>query len=243
MLLPGSGDQRCDSTSTKGYVKTIQKALFILAIYLGLAIGPIIVLCSNAEAGAAVEVPRQQNIPHNYKSWSLFLVCNPSWVRTEGDRGISDLYKVFKTFGEAIGPQNAAIWFWKQKGRPAEANLDISRMSTFCEKYHVLPSKTPQVIVTTCDPNEAKADNVVIVNLNSNPEESAAALSKLTDQILLTGLNQRDLDENEKWRRFTTAAREVVTSVGCYLNKISFSFNLGPAKFEMEHSETRGCAP
>jgi hypothetical protein len=56
-------------------------------------------------------------------------------------------------------------------------------------------------------------------------------------------LTNPDLDENERWRRFIAAGAAAINSVGCYLNKVSLSFNVGVAKVEMAHSNDKGCKP
>src|SRR6267378_5806054 len=69
----------------------------------------------SARAGAKVEVTPTEQIPRNYESWSIFLVCNPEWMLNKGDQGIADLFKAYKAFGAAIGEKNLAVWFWKKQ--------------------------------------------------------------------------------------------------------------------------------
>jgi hypothetical protein len=198
----------------------------------------------SARAQAAYEVVPTAQIPRSYESWSLFLICNPKWMLDKGDKGVVELFNAYKAFGAAIGEKNLAVWFWKKPAQtPTLENTDIGRMVSYCQKYHLLPSKTPQVIATTNYPDEPKIANWVAVNLGTNAQDSASALTALTDQLLSTGLKQADLDENERWRRFITAGAAAINSVGCYLNKVSLSFNVGVAKVEMAHSNDKGCKP
>src|SRR5262245_29698848 len=54
-----------------------------------------------------------QEIPRgSYKTWSLFLICNPNWVQPDKSRDLENLYWRFRAFGDAIGPDNLAVWFW-----------------------------------------------------------------------------------------------------------------------------------
>jgi hypothetical protein len=194
--------------------------------------------------GAIAPLSPKSEIPRDYESWSLFLICNPKWILDKGDQGIADLYKAFNAFGDAIGANNVAVWFLKDKGQPPTvANTDINRMSSYCHKYHLLPSKTPQVIVTTSFPDDPNVVNRAILNLGSSASDSEAALNDLTDQLLKTGLNQAGLDEKERWRRFIAAGAAATSAVGCYMNKVSLSFNVGFAKGEIVHSNDKGCKP
>ena len=117
------------------------------AVLLGAA---MLAAPSQGRAQAAYEVMPLQQIPRSYDSWSLFLVCNPAWLLENGDRGIAELFRAYKAFGQAIGPKNLAIWFWKAPAMtPTLENTDIGRMSEYCQKYRLTPSDTPQVVATT----------------------------------------------------------------------------------------------
>ena len=56
-------------------------------------------------------VTSDQPIPEHYKSWSLFLVCNPAWVVPEGESNLESLYTRFRAFGQALGPEHLAVCF------------------------------------------------------------------------------------------------------------------------------------
>ena len=185
----------------------------------------------------AVEPTAQ--IPRDYRSWSLFLICNPAWIVQNGETGIPELYRQYKAFGDAIGPRNLAIWFWKQSANAPSADLtDVSRSSQYCEKYKLLPSESPFVLITTQYPDEANVGDRYIVKLGGlDAKESALALAKLTDQILVTGLNQKDLDARDRWQRMLVATRNAVSMAGCYFNKVSFSLKTRVLAVEIAHTK------
>ena len=196
----------------------------------------------NAYAQQAFEVMPTVEIPQDYDSWSLFLICNPAWVLENGDSGIEALFRAYKVFGEVIGPNNLAIWFWKSPAEvPTVENSDLGRMSQYCEKYELTPSETPQVVTTTVYPDLDELGNRVVANLNGSAENSANALSDLADQLLLTGLNQSGLDENERWRRIADATFSALSSVACYFNKVSISINTSILNVELAHSAQGDC--
>src|SRR5262245_2609085 len=85
---------------------------------------------SGVSAQGRAELKPTTEIPRSYKSWSLFLVCNPAWIVKNGDRGLTELYYQFKAFGDVIGDKNLAIWFWKERRPEGEGmadNTDIGR--------------------------------------------------------------------------------------------------------------------
>src|SRR2546430_17349485 len=67
---------------------------------------------------AEVEVvSRTGKIPKNFKTYSLFLVCNPQWLDPEKSQRLYELHKQFENFGRTIGDGNSAVWFWEQHQR------------------------------------------------------------------------------------------------------------------------------
>jgi hypothetical protein len=73
-------------------------------------------------------------------------------------------------------------------------------MSTYCEKFGLLPSETPQVVTTTKHPDSADIGGKIVANLSGDALNSARVLTDLTNELLRTGLNQSSLDESE-WGR------------------------------------------
>jgi hypothetical protein len=193
---------------------------------------------SAVKAQALFEVIPTSEIPQDYSSWSIFLVCNPAWIIQSGDKGVAELFNQYKAFGHAIGPKNLAIWFWKEPAATATAaNTDTDRSSTYCEKYKLLPSESPHVLVTTRYPNDPVPGDRFVVRLNGlAPHDSALALTNLADQLLVTGLNQTGLDASVRWRKVFAAVGSAVSATGCYFNKVSFSLKTGVINAEIEHS-------
>jgi hypothetical protein len=214
----------------------------ILAAFIGVA---CVAICStNAGAQARIElVPTNAEIPRAYKSWSLFLICNPAWIVENGDKGIEELFRQYKAFGESIGPKNLAIWFWKKPAAtPTADNTDISRSAGYCEKYKLLPSESPHVLVTTQHPDDQDPGDRFTVSLNGlDAHNSALAITKLADQLVATGLNQSGLDSSDRWRRVFDAITTAIGAASCYFNKVSFQFKTGVVTADIEHTSSGGC--
>lgn len=135
-----------------------------------------------------------EQIPRGaYKTWSLFLVCNPDWVAPEKSADLANLYRRFKFFGEAIGRDNLAVWFWKRRvpvsdPRLAE-NIDIGRSAEFCGALGRAPSQGPYLVVTTAYPDVAAfpKERAIFELGGLQPVDVAKLLNTLTDQLVLQG--------------------------------------------------------
>ena len=210
------------------------KACFVACILASCALTP-----AEVRAQAATELlPTERPIPDGYDSWSLFLVCNPAWIIENGDRGIADLFNQYRAFGRSIGPKNLAIWFWKKRSFiPTVDNTDIERSSEYCGRYKLLPSESPQVLVTTRNPDDPNPGDYVVVSLNGlAAKDGALVLLKLADQLVVTGLNQSGIDASDGWRRMVAAVRSAISAAGCFFDKVSFSFTTGIIITKIEHN-------
>ena len=146
-----------------------------------------------AQATFEVVSPTEQIPRDTYKTWSLFLVCNPDWVAPEKSADLANLYHRFRSFGDAIGRDNLAVWFWK---RPVQVNdprlaenVDVARGAEFCRALGRAPSQGPYLVVTTAYPDVAAfpTDRAIFELGGLQPADLAKLLNKLTDQLLLQG--------------------------------------------------------
>jgi hypothetical protein len=193
---------------------------------------------SGAETWSRTTVEPSQEIPHDAKTWSLFLVCNPGWLAKNGDQGITDLFVKFDMLGLTIGPNNLAIWFRKEESKqPTVDDTDIDRSCTYYEKYPLLKSKSPHILVTTTYPNGPLQGRWMAVSLNClNPDDSADKIGKLADQLGKIGLKEADSGTDTWWWK-------VLRSTKAYFPKISVSLELAGLKVGAEHIEEskKGC--
>jgi hypothetical protein len=133
-----------------------------LVVFRVLAIAVLASFAARRMSGmqATAKVPDKEAIPKNFKTWSLFLVCNPKWLdpATNGiPTGLNDLYRQFENFGRTIGDDNVAVWFWKPSGKagaPEARDVDVERSVRFCQAWKLKPSASPHVVVTSTYPDE-----------------------------------------------------------------------------------------
>lgn len=151
----------------------------------------VVHICSQPlDAQAITPVVGPEKIPAKFKSWSLFLVCNPAWLDPQKGPDFSELYTKYLGFGRAIGDDNAAVWFWR---KPAYSitpdNVDVERSVRFCRAYNLKPSQSPYILVTYKYPDESapkeKGDFAIFQLGNAPSPEITQILAKLTDDLLL----------------------------------------------------------
>ncbi|MFI5177338.1 MAG: hypothetical protein ACHQO8_02175 [Vicinamibacterales bacterium] len=196
------------------------------------------------------QIPRAQ-----YKTWSLFLVCNPDWVAPEKAADLANLYHRFKSFGDAIGRDNLAVWFWKRQvpvSDPTLAeNVDVARSAEFCGALQRPPSQGPYLVVTTAYPDVAAfpRERAIFELGGLPPADVAKLLNTLTDQLLLQGRVDATLaaasgaapgatpapaPTSSLWIRLLEGARQSMIGFGC---KVKLQIDTG-----LLSAELRECA-
>jgi hypothetical protein len=198
---------------------------------------------SVGQAIAELVSPTEQIPRGTYKTWSLFLVCNPDWVAPEKSADLANLYRRFRSFGDAIGRDNLAVWFWKRRApvndpRLAE-NVDIARSVEFCAALGRAPSKGPYLVVTTAYPDVAAfpKERAIFELGGLEPADVARLLNTLTDQLVLQGRVEAELaaargkappsaaaaqpveaPTSSLWIRLLEGARQSLIGFGCNVN-------------------------
>jgi len=188
-----------------------------------------------------------------FKTWSLFLVCSPDWVAPERSTDLANLYRRFRSFGDAIGSDNLAVWFWKRQTpvsdpRLAE-NVDVARSAEFCRALGRPPSLGPYLVVTNAYPDGAAfpAERAVFELGGMQPADLAKLLNTLTDQLLLQGRVDAAMagaiapvppgsatpPPSSLWMRLLEGTRRSIIGLGCQV-KLQISTGLLTA-------ELRGC--
>jgi hypothetical protein len=185
------------------------------------------------QAAQAVVGPTEQ-IKAGFKSYSLFLICDPGWLLQSetGGSQVAWLYSAFERFGDAIGDDNLAVWFWKGPARePTADRIDLKRSARFCKAWHLLPSASPYVVVTTSFPDEQNLsknlppNNCVFTLGGMTQQQASSLISKLTDRLLLgarvesAGVSAPAANSPAQppglWVRLMTAVQQSLNEFGC----------------------------
>jgi hypothetical protein len=193
------------------------------------------------------KVERKETIPKGYKTYSLFLICNPQWLEHRQGGKNSDqlfrLYQQFDNFGRTIGTDNVAVWFWISPGktRPKEAHaedVDVERSIRFCQAWHLKPSAGPHVVVTSTYPDESDfssglpKDSAVFELGNMESTQISKLLAKLTDELVEKGHVESTPEAPQaRWVRLLGAVQQTINKFGCAW---SFKIDAGPVKADLQ---------
>ena len=200
-----------------------------LVILLGLCINILAYRPAGAPAPATV-LPNQE-IPRDFDSWSLFLVCNNQWFLESKAQDLEDLRAQFLAFGKAIGARNVATWFLE-----SDTNLDVNRNVAYCGKYGLAPSESPYVVVTTKYPglSDPIGDRAVLKLNGLSADEITTLLGKLGDKIVLGGLQQETMDSERYWTTFKDGFIDVARSIGGWIKSVKLTIDTKVLKLEVE---------
>ena len=215
-------------------------------ILLSFAVAVAGLACSGSRLPQDIaEVPRKKEIPEGYKTYSLFLICNPQWLDQDRSGDLHNLYIQFQNFGRAIGDDHLAVWFWRSEGRTRNSELardvDVERSVRFCQTWRLKPSAGPHVVVTSTYPQEhdqfsGLPKNSAVYTLgNMVPKDISALLAKLTDDLIQNGhVNSREAAQPAPpglWVRLLEATQQTINSFGCAW---TFKIEAGPVNADLK---------
>lgn len=178
-------------------------------------------------------------IPKQYKTWSLFLVCNPEWLSSDKSKDLYALYQQFQNFGRTIGDDHLAVWFWKDKKYANDpnlaANVDVKRSARFCKALQLKPSESPHIVIMASYPDESNLPQefATFRLAKMTLPDVSGLLGKLSDQLLLQGkVDPAAISEvqGRLWIRLLSAAQQVIGNFGCAW---SFKINTGVLSAEL----------
>jgi hypothetical protein len=205
------------------------------------------IVVSPRKAGAEASIPLSGPFGTDYKTWSLFLVCTPSWFATNTDPRLIELYQHFWSFGRAIGAQHLAVWFAKSDNTEMTpgtlaSEYDNDRAAQFCQHYGLSPQGAPHVVVTSEYPELTKPPaNYVTLSLGrADAETIGNLLVTLTEQIWSSKLDQGSLDNEAWWRSLEQVLRKWVVAASPLFNRLSVRLNVGVLKVEFASAQVGG---
>lgn len=215
-------------------------SIFLLAV-------PLIFLASSSgilAQEARVIVLTDGPIPEDgFETWSVFLICSPTWLRPDHKQELYSLWLDFWAFGNFIGDKHLAIWFGKS-AQPDPNNLadslDLERNAQFCTKFGLKSSETPHVLVTDSyqvlvnavkevdRPAELKGvARVDVVKFNGlPPSQVGGALDLLMDKVLEKGEKETAPDSRSSWQIFKAIVETTSDVILKLSDEISVTFDM-----------------
>jgi hypothetical protein len=216
-------------------------------------------LHASSQAAVAL-VSRTQAIPKGFKTYSLFLICNPLWLDPAKNSGLLQLYRQFLSFGRAIGDDQAALWFWNSSSFSSSDTelasiVDVERSVRFCKAWKLKPSEGPHLVITSSYPDEDElsaglpANSAVYKLGDMTPTDISSLLAKLTDSLVETGkvpvaasgipapgaAIASMAPPDSLWVRLLTATQQTINGFGCAW---SFKINAGPVSADLKSCKT-----
>lgn len=212
----------CSKTHNSGANETKSPPFFFLQAVVVLIICSFVATPVGFSQEIAEVVRSTGTIPRgHYKTWSLFLVCNPSWLTPAKSADLYSLYGLFQNFGRTIGDDHLAVWFWKETRPTSDPNLaadvDVERAVRICKALHLKPSASPHILITSSypDENNLPRDFAVFELGQMSSSEISSLLTKLNDQLVVQGKVQVDEPQEHLWIRLLAAAQQTIGSFGC----------------------------
>lgn len=200
------------------------------------ALVAIVVSASPARGQAIQEViTPDMEISSGYETWSLFLICNPSWARPDAYERIRDMWQAFTGFGRAIGDDHLAVWFWRRQPtwdtEELVEHVDVERATRYCQLYDLLPSRSPHVLVTTSHPNpdQRVAEYGTVELAGAEPAEIEQFLISLADALYAGDIASLDPQTESFWFRLYQALRAPIRRLS---EDVSVTIESGPLKLE-----------
>ncbi len=207
---------------------------------LTLALTGIMPLGSSVSAQDIQEViTPDMEISRGYRTWSLFLICNPSWASPDAYERIEDMWQAFTGFGRAIGEDHLAVWFWRRPprwgGEDLVEDVDVERATRYCDLYDLRPSRSPHVLVTTSYPTDTvRVEEYGTVELaGAGPAEIRQFLISLADALYADDLASLDPASETFWFRLFQAIRAPIRRLS---EDVSVTIESGPLKLQWSSS-------
>jgi hypothetical protein len=208
---------------------------YLLLVAMALHLTVFSMLVSGQEIQEAVREP----IRIGFESWSLFVVCNQAWLHAENQEKLLNLYHQFGAFGRVIGRKHLAVWFWKNHPKPGMAladYVDAERSSDYCAHFKLLPSEGPHILITTTYPDlSVPVGNYFVLKLNdASSSDVTALLNKLSNQLVVTGLNQTTLDSEQYWRAWQRNFEEIRKGAAGFIRRVTLTIDTKFFKIEIK---------
>jgi hypothetical protein len=205
------------------------------------------VLTSSAAHGAAAQqiiVSDGQSISRDFKSWSLFLVCNAEWlVSTDvAQSNMTDLYQAFGRFGEIIGREHLAVWFSRPgtPGNPAAPQAyDSAEAADYCAHYGLSANDSPHIVVTTTYPTkDGERGNYYAMSLNGfDNQNRLRLLNTIRDRIVTSDFSAARFDSDVYWRGWIQILQDSAQALGQLVPGFKVTVDTELVKVEFDGSK------
>jgi hypothetical protein len=221
----------------RGLGRALTYPLYLAALAAGsLALAPAAGPSSAAHAQAVVELLPGQPVPPGYVTQSIFVICNPEWILSEREADLLSLHAYFTAFGRAIGPQNAAVWFWKNLPNLENGladDVDVERSAEICVRLRLRPSEGPHIVVTS----RWDRDHLVLALGALPASRIAQVLARLADRLVAGDIADADVQSEIWWQTWKAAADQALRSLAQLARAVKLTIDTKFFKVELDGSQ------
>lgn len=201
-----------------------------------LALAPGTSLPGAAHAQDVVELLPEEPVPPGYATQSMFVICNPEWILSEREEDLVALHSYFEAFGRTIGPDNAAVWFWRSLpdlGDGLADDLDVERSAAICARLRLRPSESPHVVVTS----RWDQDHMILALGGLEASRITQVLVRLADRLVAGGIEDEDVQSEIWWQTWYAAADEALRALAQVASAVTLSIDTKFFRVEVDGSE------
>jgi len=161
---------------------------------------------STSERAPVIEpVPRTHQYPSGeivrFTTWSLFLVCDPTWGSVEEREDLIRLYTAYINIGIAANKDHAPLWPFRVTPGGDASEIDPSKSRPYCEALRLDPSHAPFVIITAHPPDSiGPSDPKILLSFgNRRGQDITTMLLALSERMGDQDLAKTKAGSREWW--------------------------------------------
>ena len=138
----------------------------------------------------------------NFTSWSLFLVCDPAWLRSQGKSDLLALYKAYLNLVTTANESDAPLWAFSSATPWRADEIDPLQTKPYCDSLGLTPHQRSFVVITVHPPDTiGPSDAKVLLGFGGQRATAIArSLIALADQAADQGLPEARAGSREWWR-------------------------------------------
>ena len=167
-------------------------------------------------------IPRHHRYPDGrtvaFTSWSMFLVCDSTWLQSEGKTDLVALYNAYLILVVTANENDAPLWaFPKTSGWRAE-EIDPVWSKPYCESLGLSTHASPVVVITVHPPDTIKPSDakVLLAFGQRRRRDIARMLTRLAERTAEERLGDARAGSAEwwsTWGRLSAWARSHLSGV------------------------------
>lgn len=167
--------------------------------------GVMLLISSLVVESLAQTIPRAHQHPNGkvaaFKSWSLFLTCDPAWLQSESRADLLLLYNAYLALVMAADETHAPLWAFAGATGWRADEIDPVRTEPYCRALKLSSTSGPFIVITAHPPDSIHAAHPkVLLGLGSrSAKEIAASLLALEERISKHGVSASTAGSREWW--------------------------------------------